>query len=329
MNNINFDNVDKIFKNFKTNDNKNFFNVIKNKIILYQKMKKVQNEIIKPKFENKKSEKIYDKINDKYSNIKEIEKYNLKNFDRILKEKKSLLLGNENNSEFHKIKLIEFFMEKIQNLKIKNIIKKNVPLFKTKPKPFKLSICNSSDYILNSYNNYYSSSVTNHTNNNNKNSRNSLIKNKHKFSSNNLKIKNIKNYLNVSINNNIYNSCNNISNYVNYNKNLLNYKFKNIIDNIDITNKSSSELQKEIISFEKIKKNFSNDDIKKINNYNNNKTIETNKSNNSNYNFPKIKFKYKNPKITKYIQLNKKKIEQFSKEKKVFKYKKFNFKINI
>ena len=142
MNNINFDNVDKIFKNFKTNDNKNFFNVIKNKINLYQKMKKVQNEIIKPKFENKKSEKIYDKINDKYSNIKEIEKYNLKNFDRILKEKKSLLLGNENNSEFHKIKLIEFFMEKIQNLKIKNIIKKNVPLFKTKPKPFKLSISN-------------------------------------------------------------------------------------------------------------------------------------------------------------------------------------------
>ena len=56
-----------------------------------------------------------------------------------------------------------------------------------------------------------------------------------------------------------------------------------------------------------------------------NLTIETNKSNNSNYNFPLLK--YKNPKITKYIQENKMKIEEFSNKKKFF--KKFNHKINI
>ena len=296
-----------IFGHFKTNKINNL-KEIKKKIEFYNKLKKNQDELLKPKFENKINEKIYDKINEKYSKIKEIEKYNLKNYKRILKEKKSLLLGNENNSEFHKIKLIECFMEKIQSLKTKNIKKNDVPLFQTIPKPFKLNCSNSSDYILNSYNYYHCTSNNDNNNCNKNNSRNKLVNNK--FSCINLKIKNIKNPLSFYLNNNnnIYNSSKNISNYMKYNKNILNFKFKNIIDNIDSTNKSSCDLQKEIISFEKIKKNFSNDDIKKKNNKNNH-TIETNNSNN-NFNIPKI-YKYKNPKITKYIQENKKKLKNF------------------
>jgi len=284
------------------NFNENILNEIKKKIQVYNKLKKIEDDLLKPKFENKISEKIYEKINEKYSKIKEIEKYNLKNYKRILNEKKSLLLGNENDREFHRIKLIECFMEKIRSLKMKNIKKNDVPLFQTIPKPFKLNFSNSSDYLI-SFNNNHCTSLNNDFKSRNKK------KNKRKFI--NLKINNFSKKFNV------YKSYKNFSNYMKYNKNVLNGKLKNIIDNID---KSSCDLQKEIFSFKKIKKNFSNDDIKKKN-----LTIETNKSNNSNYNFPLLK--YKNPKITKYIQENKMKIEEFSNKKKFF--KKFNHKINI
>ena len=285
------------------NFNENILNEIKKKINVYNKLKKIEDELLKPKFENKISEKIYEKINEKYSKIKEIEKYNLKNYKRILNEKKSLLLGNENDREFHRIKLIECFMEKIRSLKMKNIKKNDVPLFQTIPKPFKLNF--SSDYLI-SFNNNHCTSLNNDF-------RDFKSRNKKKNKRINLKINK-----NFSKKINVYKSYKNFSNYMKYNKNILNGKLKNIIDNIDNTNKSSCDLQKEIFSFEKIKKNFSNDDIKKKN-----LTIETNKSNNSNYNFPLLK--YKNPKITKYIQENKLKIEEFSNKKKFFK----KFKINI
>jgi len=70
-----------IFGHFKTNKINNL-KEIKKKIEFYNKLKKNQDELLKPKFENKINEKIYDKINEKYSKIKEIEKYNLK----IIKE---------------------------------------------------------------------------------------------------------------------------------------------------------------------------------------------------------------------------------------------------
>jgi len=282
------------FNNFKLKYKENFYKVIQNKINAYQKIKKIQNQILKPKFENKKIEKIYDILSDKHSKIKENKKYNIKNFKRILKENDKLI---ENEIEYQKNNLIEFFMKKIKHLREKNIIKNNVPLFKTKPKPFKFNVSKSSKCIFNSYsnNNIINKSNSNQTNctvtNENiiyDNYRNKLINDENKLMNNNINLrkKNINIYNPLNYINNIYYNYNNNSNFINYNKSSWNIKFRNIINTINNTSKDSIELQKKIISFEKIKKSLSIDDIKKNNICDTNDSYKNN--NNNNDNLPKI-----------------------------------------